>query len=98
MAIQALSRMSGNNEMAAKNQCYLLDKDVKLYAFLYNCSICISSLTCHQVFILDKMDRRSDGFMRLLYWRHNFSRFFFLVSKENKEMLFMINGYLSICV
>eukprot|EP00258_Populus_trichocarpa_P019231 XP_006383911.2 NAD-dependent malic enzyme 59 kDa isoform, mitochondrial [Populus trichocarpa] len=27
MAIQALSRMSGNNEMAAKNQCYLLDKD-----------------------------------------------------------------------
>ncbi|XP_011023388.1 PREDICTED: NAD-dependent malic enzyme 59 kDa isoform, mitochondrial-like [Populus euphratica] len=27
MAIQALSRMSGNNETAAKNKCYLLDKD-----------------------------------------------------------------------
>jgi hypothetical protein len=40
MAIQALSRMSGNNEMAAKNQCYLLDKDVKHYTFLYDCSIC----------------------------------------------------------
>ncbi|KAJ6722890.1 MALIC ENZYME-RELATED [Salix koriyanagi] len=48
MTIQALSRMSGNNEIAAKNQCYLLDKDVKLYAFLYNCIICVSSLTCHQ--------------------------------------------------
>ncbi|KAG6749479.1 hypothetical protein POTOM_046529 [Populus tomentosa] len=40
MAIQALSRMSGNNEMTAKNQCYLLDKDVKHYTFLYDCSIC----------------------------------------------------------
>ncbi|KAJ6389187.1 hypothetical protein OIU77_027516 [Salix suchowensis] len=29
MAIEALSRMSGNNEMAVKNKCYLLDKDVK---------------------------------------------------------------------
>ncbi|KAG5251530.1 NAD-dependent malic enzyme family protein [Salix suchowensis] len=27
MAIEALSRMSGNNEMAVKNKCYLLDKD-----------------------------------------------------------------------
>lgn len=40
MAIQALSRMSGNNEMAAKNQCYLLDKDVKHHTFLYDCTIC----------------------------------------------------------
>lgn len=42
MAIQAVSRMAGNNDSTARNQFFLIDKDVKIFLKLSFINFCIS--------------------------------------------------------